>query len=339
MSDSGRPGAGKRHGSSWLHRKHDRKYHSNVSEQETAPLLAEENDDVEDQSDQPRRGHHRHHHNDQGQESSKMFTLDNIRKNSTQILAGFAMLMSMTVIGLSIGWAIDHKGLAHRDESFCLTGDCSDAATRIFRNLASNYSDIDPCTNFAQFACGGFQDHHQLRPDQSRVGTLSIMAEENQQTLRHVLEKNASDIQPKDRTNFKKLKADYDACMDEEKIKDLGVAPLYAITEQVKAKYPVESSLRPVRNSMSQLNIRPAVQDISEAVAYMTNIGVENVLQFYVGVSLSRDLAQNIADMRCRPMTNTPMIKLSLLDLQVVLACQAKNTTGIRSSWLSIRKW
>lgn len=287
MSDSGRPGAGKRHGASWsskLHRKHDRKFHSNVSEQETAPLLSEENVDVEDQSDQPRRGHH-HHHDDQEQESSGKFTLSNIRKNSTQILAGFAMLLSMTVVGLSIGWVMDHKGLAHRDQSFCLTGDCSNAATRIFRNLASNYSEIDPCTNFAQFACGGFQDHHQLRPDQSRVGTLSIMAEENQQTLRYVLEKNASDIQLKDRSNFKKLKADYDACMDEEKIKSRGVAPLYAITEKVKAKYPVDSSLRPVRNSMSQLKLRPAIQDFSEVIAYLTSIDVENVLQFYVGVS------------------------------------------------------
>lgn len=287
MSDSGRPGAGKRHGASWsskLHRKHDRKFHSNVSEQETAPLLSEENVDVEDQSDQPRRGHH-HHHDDQEQESSGKFTLSNIRKNSTQILAGFAMLLSMTVVGLSIGWVMDHKGLAHRDQSFCLTGDCSNAATRIFRNLASNYSEIDPCTNFAQFACGGFQDHHQLRPDQSRVGTLSIMAEENQQTLRYVLEKNASDVQLKDRSNFKKLKADYDACMDEEKIKSRGVAPLYAITEKVKAKYPVDSSLRPVRNSMSQLKLRPAIQDFSEVIAYLTSIDVENVLQFYVGVS------------------------------------------------------
>ena len=287
MSDTGRPGAGKRHGASWsskLHRKHDRKFHSNVSEQETAPLLSEENVDVEDQSDQPRRGHH-HHHDDQEQESSGKFTLSNIRKNSTQILAGFAMLLSMTVVGLSIGWVMDHKGLAHRDQSFCLTGDCSNAATRIFRNLASNYSEIDPCTNFAQFACGGFQDHHQLRPDQSRVGTLSIMAEENQQTLRYVLEKNASDIQLKDRSNFKKLKADYDACMDEEKIKSRGVAPLYAITEKVKAKYPVDSSLRPVRNSMSQLKLRPAIQDFSEVIAYLTSIDVENVLQFYVGVS------------------------------------------------------
>jgi hypothetical protein len=299
MSDSGRPGAGKKQGASWtstLHQKHKNKFHSNsnVSEEEIAPLLAADNNDVEDQPVQ------------QEQHSSSSRILNSIRKRTTPILAGFAILLAMAVIGVSIGWAIDRRGDAR--QSVCMSRDCSDAAARIFKNLAPNYTEIDPCTNFQQFACGGFQEYHKLRPDQSRVGTLSIMAEENQQTLRHVLEKKVSDIQAKDRANFKKLKADYDACMDETKIKSYGLAPLRIVTEHVRAKYPIEASLRPLRK-MSQLNIRPAVTDITDAIAYMTSIGVESVLQFYVGVSGCLFISRIVTNMHCRLTTNIQMTR------------------------------
>jgi endothelin-converting enzyme len=276
MSDpGGRPGAGKKLGSSWtsrLHQKHKNKHHSNVSEEEVAPLLAADNDDVEDQPNQPTQ-------QEQQNPSERIF--NDIRKRTTPILAAFAILLAMTVTGLSIAWAIDNRG--HGGPSFCLSADCSDAATRIFKNLSPNYTEIDPCTDFQQYACGGFQEHHKLRPDQSRLGTLSIMAEDTQRVLRHVLEKGVSDIQATDRANFKKLKADYNACMDETKIKSYGLTPLRAVTDHIRAIYPVEASLLPLRNSMSQLNIRPAVTDITNALIYLTSIGVESLLQFYVG--------------------------------------------------------
>lgn len=295
MSGSGRPGAGKKQRDSWtakLHQKHKSKFHSTVSDEEVAPLLAADNNDVEDQP------------LPQKQQSSSEWILYSIRKRTTPILAGFVILLAMAVIGVSIGWAIDRRG--HARQSFCMSSDCSDAAARIFMNLAPNYTEIDPCTNFQQFACGGFHEYHKLRPDQSRVGTLSIMAEENQQTLRHVLEKKATDIQAKDRANFKKLKADYDACMDEMKIKSYGLAPLRVVTEHLKAKYPVEASLRPLRK-MSQLNIRPAVKDITDAITYMTSIGVESVLQFYVGVSWCLSVGRIVTNMHCRPTTKIQM--------------------------------
>jgi Peptidase family M13 len=289
MSDSGRPGAGKRHGASWtgrVHHKHGKKHNINVSEQEVAPLLASENnDDLEGQSYQD---HHHHEQQPTRRDSLKKcakVVLNGMRKKSTPILAGLAIVLSMTVVGLGLGWAIEHKAFHRPDMSFCLSGKCTDAAIQIFNNLAPNYTEIDPCTNFEEYACGGFSKHHQLRPDQSSLMTLTIMAEENQHKLRQVLEKKPTDIKSRDRINFMKLKADYDACMDEKTIQSYGLTPLRSIVEQVKEKYPVESVLRPVRNSMSQLNIRPVVKDISDVVAYMTRIGVENVMQLYVGVS------------------------------------------------------
>lgn len=250
-------------------KEHKDKFYDNVSEAEVAPLLAASNNDVEEQSEQPE------------QQSSTTRILNSIWKRTTPILAGFTILLAMTVIGLSIGWALDHRD--HAQPSLCLSGDCSNAAARIFKNLALNYTEIDPCTDFQQFACGGFQERHRLRPDQSRVGTLSIMAEENQQILRRVLEKKVSDIESKDQANFKKLKADYDACMDENRIKSYGLGPLRLVTDHIQAKYPVDAPVRSLHNSVSQLSIRQAVTDITDAMVYLTSIDVESVLQFYVG--------------------------------------------------------
>ena len=296
----GRPGAGKRHGSSWankFHRKHDKKHHSQVSEQEVEPLLAEENGDVENQSQAATQVQQQGNRylalikngakmgsNAIVGSAKRLFRA--IRKNLTPILACATILLAMTVVGLSLGWAIDHKAQKDHKSSFCLSNDCSEAGSQIFRNLAANYTALDPCSNFEQYACGGFPQHHKLRPDQSGLFTLTIMAEQNQQILREVLEKSPSKIRPEDRANFKKLKADYDACMDEKTIRSHGVKSLRRIVEQVKGKYAMEQSLRPHHSSISQLNIRPAFKDMTDVITYMTSIGVENVMQLYIGVSL-----------------------------------------------------
>lgn len=268
--------------------KHGKKHNTTVSEEEVAPLLAAEDndDDVESQS----QSHHHHRRHPQPSRSESLnngakFVVNGVCKRSTPILTGLIIVLAMTVVGLGLGWAIEHKAFQRRDISFCFSRKCSDAATQIFNNLAPNYTEIDPCTNFEEYACGGFSSHHQLRPDQSSLGTLSIMAEENQHKLRQVLGKKPSDVKSEDRANFEKLKADYDACMDEKTIQSYGLAPLTGIIEQVKKKYPVDFKLQPVRNSMSQLNIRPVVNDMSAVVAYMTSLDIENIMSLGVSVS------------------------------------------------------
>lgn len=45
-----------------------------------------------------------------------------------------------------------------------------------------------------------------------------------------------------DEENFDKMKAAYDACLDEDKIKGAGIGPLLKVLEEVKATYPTTSS-------------------------------------------------------------------------------------------------
>ncbi|KIW32984.1 uncharacterized protein PV07_04489 [Cladophialophora immunda] len=126
----------------------------------------------------------------------------------------------------------------------CLTPACVHASSELLYNLSPEYKTLDPCTDFEELVCGGWRDRHDLRPDQGDAFTGTIMAENSQMLLRHILEAPYPGLSAHsyfspaaldgatgsvDKENFDKLKAAYDACLDEDTIKKLGVAPLVEI--------------------------------------------------------------------------------------------------------------
>jgi hypothetical protein len=91
------------------------------------------------------------------------------------LLTGLLSAIS-TMYGLHIAWDKLNK--------LCLSVDCVRAADNLLRNInpmammkssvpgAEYYIQaIDPCTNFAQFACGNFEKQHDFRDDQGHVDT------------------------------------------------------------------------------------------------------------------------------------------------------------------------
>ncbi|KAF2275386.1 zincin [Westerdykella ornata] len=136
----------------------------------------------------------------------------------------------------------------------CLTPSCIHASSEILYNLSPNYKELDPCTDFEELVCGGWKERHDLRPDQGDAFTGTIMSENSQRLLRHILEApypkdsrhsyfspmqlSAGD-KSEDEKNFDKMKAVYDACLDEETIKKAGTAPLIKILREVIRLFPV----------------------------------------------------------------------------------------------------
>jgi putative endopeptidase len=89
--------------------------------------------------------------------------------------------------------------------------------------------DVDPCTDFYEFACGGWLEKTPIPADQSRwVRSFNVMGEENKLKLRAILEPAAAgQVSPEDR--YGQQVADlYAACMDEPAIEKAGLAPLQA---------------------------------------------------------------------------------------------------------------
>jgi endothelin-converting enzyme len=70
----------------------------------------------------------------------------------------------------------------------CLTPACVHAASEILYNLSPQYKELNPCDNFEELVCGGWRDRHDLRADQGDAFTGTIMSENSQMLLRHILE-------------------------------------------------------------------------------------------------------------------------------------------------------
>lgn len=99
------------------------------------------------------------------------------------------------------------------------------------------------------------------------------MVEEGQARLRHILEASESP-DPSDSENFNKLKAAYNACLDESTIKKRGTKPLDDMLAQLEKTYPPNSD-------------KGAKENLTDAIMYLTGIGAEALVGFSVNVSTS----------------------------------------------------
>lgn len=69
-----------------------------------------------------------------------------------------------------------------------MTPACVHAASEVLYNLSPQYKELDACDNFEELVCGGWRDRHDLRADQGDAFTGTIMSENSQMLLRHILE-------------------------------------------------------------------------------------------------------------------------------------------------------
>jgi endothelin-converting enzyme len=80
------------------------------------------------------------------------------------------------------------EAIIEKKPELCATAACVHAASELLYNLSPNYKEIDPCDNFEELVCGGWRDRHDLRADQGSAFTGTIMSEQSQLLLRHILE-------------------------------------------------------------------------------------------------------------------------------------------------------
>ena len=74
------------------------------------------------------------------------------------------------------------------DSELCLTPACVHAASEVLYSLSPQYKELDPCDNFEELVCGGWKERRDLRADQGSIFTGTIMYENSQMLLRHILE-------------------------------------------------------------------------------------------------------------------------------------------------------
>ena len=126
--------------------------------------------------------------------------------------------------------------------ALCTTPMCLQLADDYIKNLSPNYKDIDPCTNFEEMVCGGWRRRHET-PATLLLDVITLIEGENNEMLRAIVEglyptdfsapRLGSGELSADQENFEKIKLAYNACMDEDGLEKLGIAPITDLVNQL----------------------------------------------------------------------------------------------------------
>jgi putative endopeptidase len=110
------------------------------------------------------------------------------------------------------------------------------APSRSGLELAALNRSVDPCSDFYQFACGGWLAANPIPADRARWGRFDELREKNLDVLRRVLERAAAG---RDQST-KKIGDYYATCMDEATINRRGAEPLAPDLKNVASLQSVE---------------------------------------------------------------------------------------------------
>ena len=105
----------------------------------------------------------------------------------------------------------------------CLTPGCVVAASELINSMDQT---ADPCTDFYQFACGGFVAETVIPDHQTSKGSFSIVRDKLNERLRKIFEAKSLATEPKVYEHVRNL---YQTCMDKETIEKNSVNDLKEI--------------------------------------------------------------------------------------------------------------
>ncbi|XP_046742992.1 neprilysin-2 isoform X2 [Diprion similis] len=119
------------------------------------------------------------------------------------------------------------KGDDENEIMICFSPECVHTASKVLENMNP---EVEPCDNFYEFACGGFEASTIIPDDKTSVNTFSVISDKLQEQLRASIEEPIRDDEPKP---FRLVKNLYKACMNKTAIEKVGLKPLHRILKQL----------------------------------------------------------------------------------------------------------
>ena len=108
-------------------------------------------------------------------------------------------------------------------------------------DMANLDRSVSPCTDFHEFADGGWIKNHPIPAAYSRWGTFNILQEHNEDVLHSVLEDAAQNPKASTEANWQKIGDFYASCMNEAQIESAGAKPLEPDFDRINAIKDVPS--------------------------------------------------------------------------------------------------
>ncbi|HEY3743038.1 MAG TPA: M13 family metallopeptidase N-terminal domain-containing protein, partial [Bryobacteraceae bacterium] len=140
-------------------------------------------------------------------------------------------------------------------------------------DLGAMDTNVSPCTNFYQYACGGWMKKSPIPADQSRWARFNELAERNLQIEHDILEKASKASAHRSATD-QKIGDYFAACMDESGIDRKGVEPI-----------------RPTLDSIAALHSK---DQLGAELAHMRLLGTNALFNFFSSADLKNSTV-NIA--------------------------------------------
>ena len=176
-------------------------------------------------------------------------------------------------------------------DTLCLTPECVSAASEILANLSPDRETVDPCDDFARFACEGWDFKTDMSRDESYLSRFVQMAHRTQLSLRQKLETSLSpwemslkpEIMDSVETGlFRTVQTAYNACMDMASIEALGSIPLLLLLQELDDLYPANPPEAAALGSSEQ---SPGESlELSKTLGFLESIGVDALVAFKLDV-------------------------------------------------------
>ncbi|KAK4511349.1 uncharacterized protein ATC70_012564 [Mucor velutinosus] len=171
----------------------------------------------------------------------------------------------------------------------CSTPECTILANAIMADLDLN---VDPCSDFYQYTCGGWLANATIPDDEVIIGSQKTALDINQEIMRSILEGtydnlykdltgsdeglHREDQEDADKENFETMQKYYNVCMNTDEIDALGPTPIY----QDVAKF--ENVLFPVSND-AQVFSNQSVPSFTQALSRLSSLSIPALSTLFVG--------------------------------------------------------
>ncbi|KAH8310551.1 hypothetical protein KR044_001900, partial [Drosophila immigrans] len=109
----------------------------------------------------------------------------------------------------------------------CNTKQCRDTASEVLSKIKT---EVNPCDNFYEFACGTYMDKEIIPDDKTAIGTFSATYDKLQKQLKDIITADQPDTEPK---HFRQANLYYKACMNKTRIQSLGATPIASIAKSL----------------------------------------------------------------------------------------------------------